>query len=67
MSTFVPASGSQDPLFRAGALRVSGSGVLRVDGADKLADFQDHLGITSVERGGRRRSLSRHSHLRSRF
>ena len=49
MSLYVPASGSQNPLFKAGALRVSGSGDIRLDGADKLQNFQDHVGITSIE------------------
>ena len=51
---FVPAKGTQDPLWKGGGLEISGSGVLRVagtgaNGEDIHQDFQDHLGITSVE------------------
>ena len=53
MSNYVPAKGTQDPLWKGGGLEVSGSGVLRVSGTgtngeDIHQDFQDHLGITSV-------------------
>ena len=54
MSNYVPAKGTQDPLWKGGGLEVSGSGVLRVSGSgtngeDIHQDFKDHLGITSVE------------------
>lgn len=46
---YIPASGSQDPLWKAGALRISGSGDIRIDGSDKMDNFKSHVGISALE------------------